>query len=96
MDKFYVDIPQMWQLGYQRSIVVQFRQMELVHQNMSYTIATVEQHFYPYQDSMNDTSNFIEKYRKIHQNITRSVHGKMDSSSLWPYDIDLRVSIGCE
>ena len=96
MDKFYVDIPSMWQLGYQRSIVVQFRDAMLKEQDFAYTIATVEQHFYPYQDSIGDVSSFIEKYREIHENITGNINGRLDNGSLWPYEIDPRVSIGCE
>ena len=35
-------------------------------------------------------------YREIHDNMTGNVNGKIDNSSLWPYEIDPRVSIGCE
>ena len=77
MDKFYVNRNETWNLGYQRSIVVQFSKGMVKStggaQSKYYTNAKVEQHFYPYPAHVADIGKFIEEYQKIHTEILNNV-----------------------
>ena len=77
MDKFYVSRNETWDLGYQRSIVVQFSKGMVKSGNPGqekyYTNAKVEQHFYPYPAHVADIGKFLENYQKIHGEILQNL-----------------------
>ena len=87
MDKFYVSRNETWDLGYQRSIVVQFSKGMVRPggnpQNPQYfTNAKVEQHFYNYSTS--DLGQFILDYKRIHKEILKNEN----STTLIPNEMD--------
>ena len=58
---FYLRSPEMWSLGYQRSIVVQFSKgMTSDETGAPGTILKVEQHFH---DNQGDVDEFIKEYQ---------------------------------
>ena len=55
LDRFYLQSPKMWDLGYQRSIVVHFSKGTDVGPTRGHeTILKVEQHFHPYIADVDD------------------------------------------
>ena len=89
MDKFYVSRNETWDLGYQRSIVVQFSKGMVRPdgnpQNPQYfTNAKVEQHFYPYPAHKADLGKFILDYTRIHDEILKNEN----STTLIPNEMD--------
>ena len=105
MDKFYVSRNERWDLGYQRSIVVQFSQGMLKpttnNNDRYYTNAKVEQHFYPDPSIFSDPDNptddeigeLMKRYQEIHKEITENATGLLDASLNDPYEINPLVSI---